>query len=200
MFQETYAKSLGKLAPFFFFILVCAFSFSCAKKPSGVRAVKKADSENMNPIISTQSEQQAASQNLIYKISTLSVPAAIEANFKVDIDLENPDHQYLPITTNHEPGNLYSEGSFSDAKRGSQVHVQAECFGSDCYKYLLLVTVVKNNQTVFQTAALSFKDDCKFYSVSVAQGVSSFFKGIQDLDDYTKTRNYSPKNDCASAE
>ena len=200
MFQIKNTKSLEKLFTFFFFIVVCAFSFSCAKKPSGVRAEKKIDSVNMNPAVSTQSEQQAQAQSLNYKIATLSVPKVVGTGFSIDSDLQNPDQQYLPITTSHEASNLYSEGSFNDSARGAKVYVQAQCFGQDCYKYLMMVTVVKNNQTVFQTAALSFKDDCKFYSISVAQGVATFFKSIQDLDDYANTRNYSPKNDCASVE
>ena len=200
MFEIKNAKSLEKLYTFFFFIFICAVSFSCAKKPSGIRAVKKTDTVSMNPAVSTQSEQQAQAQNLIYKITTLSIPKATESGFTVDSDLQNPDRQYLPITTSHNTTNLYSEGSFTDSVRKAEVYVQAECYGQDCYKYLMLVTVVKNNQTVYQTAALSFKDDCKFYSISVAQGVATFFKTIQDLDDYANTRNYSPKNDCASAE
>ena len=200
MFQIKNTQSQEKLLTFFFFIFICAMSFSCAKKPSGVRATKKTDAISMNPAVTNQSEQQAQAQNLVYKIATLSVPVATETGFSVDADIQNPDRQFLPVTTSHESGNLYSEGSFSDAARGAQVYVQAECFGQDCYKYLMLVTVKKNNQTVYQTAALSFKDDCQFYSISVAQGVASFFKSIEDLDNYANTRNYSPKNDCASAE
>ena len=114
--------------------------------------------------------------------------------------MQNPDRQYLPVTTRHENGNMYSEGSFTDSARGAKVYVQAECFGADCFKYLLLVTVVKNNQTVYQTAALSFKCDTTFYSISVAQGVAQFFRSMDELNAYVESKNYSTNNDCVFEE
>ncbi|OFZ31972.1 MAG: hypothetical protein A2622_12100 [Bdellovibrionales bacterium RIFCSPHIGHO2_01_FULL_40_29] len=200
MYQNKMNRPSDKMISFCMFVVLCAVSFSCAKKPSGVRAVKKTESVNMSPAISNQSEQQAQAQNIMYKLSTVSTPTITSSGHTVDSDLQTPDLDYLPITTSHENGNLYSEGSYTDAKRGARVLIQAECFGSDCYKYLLLVTVVKNNLALYQTAALSFKDDCRFYTISMAQGVGNFFQSIDELDSYTQSKNYLPKNDCLSEE
>ena len=201
MLHITSTKSFEKLFFFFMFIVVCAFSFSCAKKPSGVRAqVKKTAGTNLDTNVSTQSEQQARNQSLDYKIVTVSTPNSVDGGFTIDSDLQNPERQFIPITTRHENGTVYSKGSFNDSARGVTVQIEAECFGSDCYKYLLLISVKKNNQTVYQTAALSFKCDDTFYAISVAQGVASFFNSIDDLNGYVEKRSYTTKNDCASAE
>ena len=190
-------RTAEKLFTFFVFIVVCAFSFSCSKKPSGLRTqAKKTDSINMNPVVSNQSEQQAQAQNIVYKIATVSFPEATENGLIIRSELLNPDNKYVPITTRHENGNLYAEGSFQDAARGVTVFIQSQCSGSECSKYLMLVTVTKNNKTLYQTAALSFSQDCHFYSISVANGVAQFFSNIEEFSSYTLEKNYSEKNDC----
>ncbi len=129
--------------------------FSCAPKKQGVRAQVKTAATPLNPGTSAVADQQAASQNAIYKISSISLPEINGSGVVINSDLLTPSGQYLPISTSHDIGQLDSQGVFTDSSRGLQVYVNARCSDSDCTKYLLLVTVVRNNQAVYQSGAIS---------------------------------------------
>lgn len=177
---------------------VAVSSFSCAKKASGVRAsVKKTQNLNMNPQVSNQAEQQAASQSTLYKIATITTPTETAAGHSAMFELFTPANMYVPITTYHENGNLDAEGIYKDASRGNDIYVQTRCSADGCSKYLVLLTVVRNNTALFQTAAVSYASDCKFYSVSVTNS----FRDLNAFENYVQTTTYAnPRNDCASAE
>lgn len=186
-------KNLTKWFALSAYVVVVAVSFSCAKKPDTVRASRKNESINMNPAVSTQSEAQAS---IIYKIVAVDVPKSTSSGFSVDTDIQTPDNQFLPLTTTHDSSGSLSQGTFQDTARGAVVRVQAKCSGDGCMKYLLLVTVTKNNVALFQSAAISYKNDKKFYSISIQQGVDSFFENIDALDSYSQAHNFVARNDA----
>ncbi|MFZ3229236.1 MAG: hypothetical protein WA160_03440 [Pseudobdellovibrio sp.] len=175
-------------------LVVVLTSFSCAKKASGIRTpLKKTESTNLNQVISTQTEQLAASQNILYKIATLETPeVADDGSASVKFELLTPDLQYLPVATSHQNGQLDSQGTYQDAARSVQVLVQARCSADSCSKYILLITVSKNSKPVYQTAALSYSSDIKFNLISTNQ-TQGFFAGLDQLENYV--RNVAPKND-----
>lgn len=153
-------------------------AFACAPKKQGVRASVKTGSTSLNPNSAAIAEQQAAAQNAIYKISTVSLPSATSYGVVVNSDLLNPSSQYLPISTTHSSGAMYTEGIFNDTSRNLQVHVNATCSDMDCTRYMLLVTTVRNNQAIFQSGAISYKDDCNFYSYSASNQAGQMFQSM----------------------
>lgn len=166
---------------------LCFVAFSCAPKKQGVRAQVKTTGTPLQAGNSAIADQQATAQNAIYKISSISLPVATDYGVEITSDLLNPSNQYLPISTTHETGQLDSQGIFNDTARGLQVYVNARCSDSECTKYLLLVTVVRNNQAVYQSGAISYKDDCNFYYVSntaqtgqMHQSMNSFSSAYAD--------------------
>lgn len=179
-----------------FLILTVSVFSSCAKKESGVRATVKSQQTNLNPTISAQADQQAASMNANYKIATVSIPEATEAGYAVNVELTTPSGEVLPLRTRHENGNTDSEGVYNDTQRGLQVHVLARCSQGDCYKYTLIVTTAKNNQAIYQALAISYKDDCKFNAVSASYSVGSFLMSLNDAEYAESKYQVSPKNDC----
>lgn len=172
---------------------------SCSKKPSGIRAEVKTQKNDLNASTSAQAEAQAASLNANYTVLTVSVPSQTAAGHTVNVELQTPDGKVLPVTTQHENGYLDSQGNYTDSSRGLLVNVQARCSSDNCYKYIVMVTALRNNQMVFQSVALSYKDDCKFYSVSSSANAGSFYRSITEADNMIP-RQYPtavPQNDCA---
>lgn len=162
--KRSHLISKGKL--WIFLLGISLVATSCAPKKQGVRAQVKTTGTPLNPGTSAVADQQATAQNAIYKISSISYPESTGSGVVVNSDLLTPSNQYLPISTSHENGQLDSSGIFNDTSRGLQVYVNARCSDSECTKYLLLVTVVRNNQAVYQSGAISYKEDCNFYYVS----------------------------------
>ncbi len=190
-------KSKPNLKQITLVLFLSAFIFSCApKKSSGVRAQVKSSQTNLNPAVSSAAEQQATLQNAVYKINTVSLPNLTGAGFTVNSELIDPSNQYLPVTTSHENGALDSQGVFTDSTRGLQVYVNARCSSDECFKYLLLVTVVRNNQAIFQTGAISYKNDCRFKSVSMGTNVGQMFQNMNDFE--SRYSNVMPDNDSES--
>ncbi len=168
---------------------------SCAKEPAGVRATVKTQQTNLNPAVSAQADQQAAGAKADYKISTIAIPTQTAAGFSVDVELSTPSGERLPLTTRHENGNIDSEGVYNDTARSLQVHVMARCSQDNCTKYTVIVTTIRNNQAIYQATAISYKDDCKFHSVSASFNVGEFLKSLNEVDN---KYSVSPKNDIES--
>jgi|GEM_PF-5270243 len=170
---------------------------SCAKKESGVKAAVKSQGSGLNPAVSAQADQQGAALGADYKIATISIPVASETDsgYIVNAELLTPTGQTLPLTTRHENGQNDSEGVYTDSQKALQVYVQARCFADNCFNYTLIVTVYKNNQQIYQAAAISYKDDCKFNAISASYSVGSFLQGLNDLDN---KHNPTPKNDSTT--
>lgn len=192
--NSSYAKSLTSI------ILMATLSLtalsSCSQKSKGVRSQVKSTNTNLNPAVSSQADQQAAAQNANYKIYSVSLPNQTGTGYSVDVQLTDPSNQYLPLTTNHDGGNLDSQGIYTDSARGVQVYVQARCSSDECYKYTLLVTVVRNNQSLFQSAAISFKNDCQFNAISVGANSGQMFRSLDELE--SRYSNLQPRNDADS--
>ena len=164
-------------------ILFFAALSSCSKAPSGVRAQAKTQQNNLTPAASSQANQQAAAFNANYNIASVSVPRIEGAGVAVDLELTNPSGEFLPVTTYHEANNADSYGIYNDTQRGVQVRLDARCSNtSDCSKYILLVTVIKNNQMIYQTFAVSYKDDCKFSVASASANSGNFFRDLNSAD------------------
>ncbi len=182
-------------ALYFFFIL--ATGFSCAKKPATIRSPKIDESINMNPAVSNQAEQVSSAKDLAYIIKTVTRPTASTAGFTIDSDILTPDKNFLPLTTTHDVNGSISQGNFQDSARGLVIDVKAQCAGPGCTQYLLLLTVTKSNVAIFQSAAVSYKDDLKFYTLSIAAGSGqNFFQNLEELNGYSQSHNFTAKNDC----
>jgi hypothetical protein len=177
-------------------IALTCVSSSCAKKASGLREAKKTNGVDMNGAVSGQAQQLAASQNALYKIASISTPVASTTGTgnTVAIELLTPSNQYLPVVTHHENGSLESQGVYHDTERGLDVFVNAKCSSDNCSKYLLLVSVTRNNQALFQTAAVSYVSDCSYYTISVTNS----FSNVTALENLVQSSSAysSPRNDC----
>lgn len=178
------------------YVFLVAISFSCAKKPETVRAIKKTEAIGMNPAVTAQSQAQISTKNFNYNIVSVSRPQVSATGFTIDAEIQTPDNQFMPITTTHDSTGAMSQGSFQDTVRGSVVVVQAQCLGEGCLKYLVLVSVTKNNQMMYQSAAISYKDDLRFYFAAIAQGQGTFFQTLTDLSSYGDSHNFVARNDC----
>ena len=165
------------------FVLIQILFFSmlsaCSKAPSGVSAHAKTQQNNLTPAASSQANQVAASLNANYNIATISLPKKNSSDISINSELTSPSGEVLPLTTVHSSAGLDSYGIYNDTQRGLQVRVDARCSNSsDCNKYILLVTVMKSNQMVYQTFAISYKDDCTFSVASTSVDSGKFFREL----------------------
>ena len=171
-------------------------AFSCSPKASGVRAQVKTGQQNLDPSLSAISQQDATNQGVIYKINSVSIPNDVTAGQTVDVELITPSNQYLPLKTQHINGALETQGTYTDSVRGLQVLVEARCSANTCETYTLLLTVSKGGQKLFQTGAISYKDDCKFFSISIGLTVAPLFT---NLGAFANAYNPVRVGDAASA-
>jgi hypothetical protein len=176
MSQKNTLKILNILLIQVLFLVVMS---SCSKSPSGVRPQIKNQQTVLNPQQSTAAQQAAASVNANYKIETISLPRVDGARLAIDVELASPSGQYLPVTTYHSGSATDSSGIYNDTQRGVQVRLEARCSNtSDCEKYMLLITVLKDSQVVFQQFAISYLSDCRFNVASTSAGNGSYYQDI----------------------
>lgn len=176
LFQNN-TKKLLKFVAFNTMILVLAAS--CSKAPSGVRAKVKDQQNTIAPVQTSQATQQAAAVNANYTIATVSWPREENGSYAVDVELQMPGTgEYLPITTRHNYNSQFSQGTYNDASNNVQVLIQASCSTDACSKYILLVTVYRNSQALFQTFAISYATSCRFNVVSSSGNVGSFYSSL----------------------
>lgn len=179
MFQNKTNAKLSKVAgQVTALIAISLFAIACAPKPAGVRAQIKTGQTNMDPAISSNSQQQANVQGTNYQIRSISLPSDVSGGQSVSVELVTPNNQYLPLTTQHVGGALEIEGNYPGATPGMQVNVQARCSADGCARYDFLLTVSKGGVRVFQTGAISYKQDCKFYTVSIGSNVAQLFPNL----------------------
>ena len=185
-------KSLVKIL-----VLVMALASlgACSKPQRGTRAQTKTPN-SLNPASSSQATQQAAALNANFTLATISLPTDTGSGQTVNVELQIPSGQILPLTTRHENGNLVSDGVYTDAQSGSQLRIQSSCSRDNCSKYLILVTVFKSNQAVYQTFGISYREDCTFSVVSASSSVGSFFRDIYAAEN--QYSNIGPMNDIDS--
>lgn len=132
-----------------------SFGFSCAKQPSGVRVVKQVTGLAMNQAVSQQSMNDASAMGVSYLLKSIERPEKMDnGTITVKTEVQTPDGQYLPLTSNHTTEKPQAYGILN-LKSDEKLDVRAKCYGSECEKYIILVTVIKNNQSVYQIAAIS---------------------------------------------
>lgn len=194
MYQNRTNRAYGfLLIQLLFFVVLSA----CSKAPQGVHMQTKTGQNDMTPQSSAPANQQAASLNANYNIATISLPRATSAGIAIDVELSTPSNEFIPFSTVHENSSTDTSGIYNDTQRGLQVRVDARCSNtSDCSKYLLLVTVFKSNQMVYQTFAISYKDDCKFNMASASFNVGSFFQSLNAAEN--SFNNIKPAYDIAT--
>lgn len=164
-------------------VLFLAALSACSKTPSGVRPQIKNQQNDLNQQQSVTASQNAAAINANYSIATISVPENTTAGVAVKVELASPNGQYLPLRTVHEGSVTDSSGIYNDNQRGVQVQIESRCSNTiDCNKYILLVTVIKDGQAVFQTFAISYKDDCRFNVVSASPGNGTIYRDISSAE------------------
>ena len=176
--------------------LLFVMGTSCSKAPKGVRAQVKTQPNVLNETTTNQATQQAASANVNYTISTISLPNQTDTGYSVDVELQMPTGEILPLTTRHENNNNFSQGVYNHTQTGVQVDIQASCSYDSCSKYILLVTVYKNNQAQFQTFAISYSNDCKFNVASTSAYSGGFFNSLNAAE--YAYQNIGPMNDINS--
>lgn len=175
-------------------VLFLAVLNSCSKTPSGVRPQIKNQQNDLNPQQSVPAGQSASALNANYTIATISVPESTPSGVAVKVELSSPSGQYLPLKTVHEGSVTDSSGIYNDNPRGVQVKIEARCSNTiDCNKYMLLLTVLKDGQTVFQSFAISFKDDCHFNIVSANPGNGNIYRDISAAE--VSYSNVKPAHD-----
>lgn len=169
-----------------------AASFGCQKKSTGtVQAKKQAGSALVPQQVINNSNQQGAMYGVNYNIATIDYPNCANGSCSVNIEIKTPQNQYLQFTTNHY-GYQDSFGTYNDPS-GAIVQIQARCEGQACDKYALLATVTKNGQNMFQSAAISYKNDCNFYVASLSSQYN-MYQSIDQLLQYSTSA--VPKNNC----
>lgn len=169
---------------------------ACSKKPTGVKAQVKTQQNNLNPSVSSAADQQAASLNANYQVKSVSTPQANSSGgYQVDLEISDPSGAVLPVSTTHDSTHPDSQGIYNDTQRGLQVYVQARCStGDQCFKYILLVTVVKNNQSVYQSMAVSYANDCRFNLITSSGTIGTFFGSLSEAAG-SPAASISPRND-----
>lgn len=178
--------------------VTAGFLFSCSPKAAGVRGQVKTGQTNLDPSISAQSNQIAAQQGNLYEIRSVTLPkAATSGGWDIDVVLSTPNNDSISLTTHHDSANLSTEGTFPDKARDLIVKAQSRCSSDNCEKYILLVTVLKNNAADFQTGAISFKSDCNFFSISIGRTVANLFTS---LDQFNSKYNPTPANNAKDGE
>lgn len=178
------------------FMCFLAFS-SCAKKTNSVKSQVKTQQVSANPGTESQANLQAAAVSANYKIKSISLPNYSSSGYTVDVELQTPANQILPVTTRHENGLLDSQGVYNDTERNLQIYVQARCSSDECTKYIVVITAVRSNQAVYQTSAISYKTDCKFTTTAASTSVGQFYTNLNQAE---SGMNVAPHNDISSCQ
>lgn len=140
-----------------------AISFSCAKKPSGVRTLRQTEQRIVDPNVTNASRNQAANQNVNYTMSVVEVPepGSQPEELIINSEIKTPNGKFIPITTTHISGkDVY--GILTDSDNGNKLDIRARCIGTSCEQYILLMTVVKNNYAVHQIVVVSYSHQSYF--------------------------------------
>lgn len=165
------------------YIVLAGVAFSglaCAKKQSKIRGAKT-NQQVMNPKITNDSILVAETQDISYMLNSVSTPEQNQnGSNTVTSEITTRSANYIPIYTTHIE-NQDSYGIYDDASQGTKLDIRARCLGSDCEKYALLITVVKNGYAYHQMAAISFKDDDFFYVEQRNYKVAQMYRNIDEV-------------------
>lgn len=165
-------------------VLAISFvSFSCAKKPAGIRTVRQTDSKVVNQAVSNASTQAASVQNLLYQMTVVELPGeATDGSFTVNSEIKTPSGQYVPITTTHTNGKD-AQGVVEDAANGAKLDIRSRCVGENCDQYIMLVTVVKNNYAVHQMMVISYLNQSYFNieTINASIAPSQMYRSLDEV-------------------
>ena len=166
-------------------VVLSAFSFSCAKKATGVRTVRQTEGKVINPAVNTPSVGAGNAQGLLYNITVIDrpIPGDSDGNsFVINAEIRTPFNRFIPITTTHVQGQDVL-GTYNDAETGAQLDIRARCKGAQCEKYILLITVLKNNQSVHQVLAISNSNEEFFHyqNVNAAVAPGYFYTSLDQV-------------------
>ncbi len=170
--------------------VLTVFSFSCAKKATGVRTVRQTEGKVMNEAVNTPSANAGNAQNLLFLITVIDRPALDESDENTSIvnaEIKTPAGRFVPITTTHTLGadNKYQDagGIYNDPDSGAQLNIRARCLKEKCATYVLLITVIKNNQSIHQLLAISNSDQDFFNYENVNAQVAPgyFYRDLADV-------------------
>lgn len=166
-------------------VVLSAFSFSCAKKAGGVRTVRQTEGKVMNQAVNTPSVNAGNAQGLLYNITVIDRPVvgdSEETSFVINAEIRTPNGRFIPITTTHTAGKDVL-GTYNDPETAAQLDIRARCIGTKCETYILLITVIKNNQSVHQVLGLSNSNEDFFHyenvNASVAPGY--FYRTLDEV-------------------
>ena len=159
-----------------------AFSgLSCAKKQSKIRGAKT-NQQTMSPQVTADSISVAETQDISYMLNSVSIPEQNEdGSYTVTSEVVTRAANYLPIYTTHTSNQADSYGIFDDASQGTKLDIRARCMGSECAKYVLLITVVKNGAAYHQMAAISNKDEDFFHVEQRNYRVATMYRSVDEV-------------------
>lgn len=138
-------------------------SFSCAKKPQGIRTVKQTRAQYIDNTMTPASINAANNQNALFNISVIELPSEPDSsgNVVVKAEIVSPSGQYIPISTTHNNGSD-AYGVYTDTVSGIKLDIRARCVGSACDKYILMITEIKSQYAIHQMIAISYKSQDYF--------------------------------------
>ncbi len=180
------------------FTLSLIFQFSCAKKAAGTRSITKTAAVDLNPSVTRPSAQIGSLQEqykVNYTVSKVDYPTTnADGSFSVKSEIKTPLGQYIPLTTTHSAGQLDANGVYTDTVNNMKIDIRARCEGANCQKYLMLVTVIKDNYTYYQVSVISYNQDCHFSYEERSPRVATIFQSLSEMA--SAFSNTQPSNDC----
>jgi len=164
-------------------ILTVSFAFSglsCAKKQSKIRGAKTT-AQVMSPKITADSIAQGETQDISYLLNSVSVPEQNEdGSSTVASEITSRSSNFIPIFTTHTL-NQDSYGIHDDPSQGAKLDIRARCIGSECAKYVILITVVKNGYAYHQMAAISNKDENFFHVEQRNYKIATMYRTVDEV-------------------
>ncbi len=180
-------KNLNRTVKITFSFFISLIIFSCAQKPNGIRVIKQTDSVAATPS-TAEAKQEATNQNLNYTIATLDYTEKIENNdgsFSFQSEIKTPSNKYYPISVtlfDLKP----ASGQIIDKDNNVTLKIQSQCVNQQCSPLVLLINVLKNNNTYHQIIAISKSDENTFLReelnfTTLTKAKKSFYQNISEV-------------------
>ncbi len=179
--RRGFMKNLNKTMLVILLATVAFSGLSCAKKQSKIRGAKT-NQQTMSPQVTADSISVAQTQDISYMLNSVSIPEQNEdGSFTVTSEVVTRSANFLPIYTTHSSNQSDSYGIYDDASQGTKLDIRARCMGSECAKYVLLITVVKNGAAYHQMAAISNKDEDFFHVEQRNYKVAQMYRSVDEV-------------------
>ncbi len=184
----------------FLYLFVVTFVFSCSKKDESSEAAssntfQKTNVLKLNSAETDQAIIQSQQSNINYKVKTINTPSQTKTGYKVNFLVKSPNNRNLYFTTLHENGQLDVNLAKNDGLYKVKIH--ARCSADDCFKYLLLISILKDNLVVYQNTVISYVNDCRFHSAISTDKIGKIFSNLNDAENFF---NVAPLNDRLTSE